>query len=149
MSQHWIKVKKLIPDAHMPELGTPGAAGADLYACMDTDCAAIAPGSILKIGTGLAVEIPPGYFGAIFARSGLSTKKGLRPGNCVGVIDSDYRGEIIVALRNDSRFDQLITNGERIAQLVIIPCVSPIFVEEEELSDTERGDGGFGSTGVK
>ena len=149
MSQHWIKVKKLRPDAHMPELGTPGAAGADLYACMDTDCAAITPGSILKIGTGLAVEIPPGYFGAIFARSGLSTKKGLRPGNCVGVIDSDYRGEIIVALRNDSRFDQLITNGERIAQLVIIPCVSPIFVEEEELSDTERGDGGFGSTGVK
>lgn len=149
MSQHWIKVKKLIPDAHMPELGTPGAAGADLYACMDTDCAAITPGSILKIGTGLAVEIPPGYFGAIFARSGLSTKKGLRPGNCVGVIDSDYRGEIIVALRNDSRFDQLITNGERIAQLVIIPCVSPIFVEAEELSDTERGEGGFGSTGVK
>lgn len=149
MSQHWIKVKKLIPDAHMPELGTPGAAGADLYACMDTDCATIAPGSILKIGTGLAVEIPPGYFGAIFARSGLSTKKGLRPGNCVGVIDSDYRGEIIVALRNDSRFDQLITNGERIAQLVILPCVSPIFVEAEELSDTERGEGGFGSTGVK
>lgn len=149
LSQHWIKVKKLRPDAHMPELGTPGAAGADLYACIDADGAGIHPGSVMKIGTGIAVEIPPGYFGAIFARSGLSTKKGLRPTNCVGVIDSDYRGEIIVALRNDTRYAQVISKGERIAQLVILPCVSPIFVEAEELSDTERGEGGFGSTGAK
>lgn len=133
----------------MPELGTPGAAGADLYARMKTDGQSIPPGGIVKIGTGIALEIPPGYFGAIFARSGLSTKKGLRPGNCVGVIDSDYRGEIIVALRNDTKYDQYVANGERIAQLLILPCVSPIFIEAEELSDTERGAGGFGSTGTK
>ena len=149
MNQHWIKVKKLRPDAHLPELGTPGAAGADLYACLDTDGQSVPPGGIVKIGTGLAMEIPAGYFGAVFARSGLSTKKGLRPGNCVGVIDSDYRGEIIVALRNDTKYDQYVANGERVAQLLILPCVSPIFMESGELSDTERGAGGFGSTGTE
>lgn len=100
------------------------------------------------MGTGLAVAIPDGYFGAIFARSGLSTKQGLRPANCVGVIDSDYRGEVIVALHNDSNDCQTYRNGDRIAQLVIMPYLSASFDEVDELDDTERGDGGFGHTGV-
>lgn len=149
MSQHWIKVKKLKPEAKLPELGTPGAAGADLCACIDAEFHVIQSGCVSKIPTGIAVEIPPGFFGAVFARSGIATKRGLRPANCVGVIDSDYRGEVIVALRNDTKFDAQIANGERIAQLVVMPCVSPIFVEAEELGDTERGSGGFGSTGTK
>jgi dUTP pyrophosphatase len=102
----------------------------------------------LKIGTGIAVEIPEGYFGAIFARSGLATKRGLRPANCVGVVDADYRGELIVALHNDTEFPQEVSEGERIAQLVIIPHLSVRFVEVDDLSSTERGEGGFGSTGT-
>ena len=108
----------------------------------------IKPQGTMKIHTGLAMEIPKGYFGAIFARSGMATKRGLRPANCVGVIDSDYRGEIIVALRNDSDSEQVITSGERIAQIVIMPYLPIEFNEVNSLEDTERGDGGFGSTGV-
>ena len=108
----------------------------------------IKPYGTMKIHTGLAMEIPRGYFGAIFARSGMATKRGLRPANCVGVIDSDYRGEIIVALRNDSDSEQVITSGERIAQIVIMPYLPIEFNEVNSLEDTERGDGGFGSTGV-
>lgn len=102
----------------------------------------------MKIGTGIAVEIPEGYFGAIFARSGLATKRGLRPANCVGVVDADYRGELIVALHNDTDFAQEVAEGERIAQLAIIPHLSVRFVEVDDLSSTERGEGGFGSTGT-
>ena len=106
------------------------------------------PGTTMKIGTGIAAEIPEGYFGAVFARSGLATKKGLRPANCVGVIDSDYRGEIIVALHNDSKEPQTIQAYERIAQIVILPYLDVSFEIVDELSDTERGEGGFGSTGT-
>jgi len=102
----------------------------------------------LKIGTGIAMEIPEGYFGAIFARSGLATKRGLRPANCVGVVDSDYRGEIIVALHNDTEFPQEVSEGERIAQIVIIPYLPVDFTEVDNLSSTVRGEGGFGSTGT-
>jgi len=102
----------------------------------------------LKIGTGIAMEIPEGYFGAIFARSGLATKRGLRPANCVGVVDSDYRGEIIIALHNDTEFPQEVSEGERIAQIVIIPYLPVDFTEVDNLSSTVRGEGGFGSTGT-
>lgn len=149
MSTHWIKTKKLREDAQLPTVGSYGAAGADLYACLSNDMTIIYPGETLKIPTGIAVEIPNGYFGAVFARSGLATKFGLRPANCVGVIDSDYRGEVMVALHNDSNAAVNIINGERIAQLVIIQHEHIIYMEAEELSETERGEGGFGSTGVK
>ena len=102
----------------------------------------------MKIGTGIAVEIPEGYFGAVFARSGLATKRGLRPANAVGVVDSDYRGELIVALHNDTDYAQEVADGERIAQLVIIPYLPVSFVEVDDLSSTDRGEGGFGSTGT-
>ena len=149
MSTHWIKTKKLRDGAHLPTTGSDGAAGADLYACLSNDMTIIYPGETLKIPTGIAVEIPDGYFGAVFARSGLATKFGLRPANCVGVIDSDYRGEVMVALHNDSNAAVNIINGERIAQLVIIQHEHIIYTEADELSDTGRGEGGFGSTGVK
>lgn len=149
MSTRWIKTKKLRDGAQLPTIGSDGAAGADLYACLSVDEIPIYPGETLKIPTGIAVEIPDGYFGAVFARSGLATKFGLRPANCVGVIDSDYRGEIIVALHNDSQFAVNIVNGERIAQLVVIHHENIIYTEADELSDTGRGEGGFGSTGVK
>ena len=102
----------------------------------------------MKIGTGIAVEIPEGYFGAIFARSGLATKRGLRPANCVGVVDADYRGELIVALHNDTDLVQEVAEGERVAQLAIIPYLPVNFVEVDDLSSTDRGEGGFGSTGT-
>lgn len=107
----------------------------------------IKPHETVKIGTGLAMEIPDGYFGAIFARSGLATKEGLRPANCVGVCDSDYRGEYIVVIHNDSEETRTITAGERIAQLVVMPYLPVTFDEVAELTDTNRGEGGFGSTG--
>ena len=141
-----IQVKKLRKDAILPTAGSAYAAGYDLYACMDAPVE-ILPHCTEKIGTGLSVAVPEGWFGAIFARSGLATKQGLRPANCVGVCDSDYRGEYIIALHNDGEKAQVISPGDRIAQLVILPCVNAEFEEEEALSDTERGNGGFGSTG--
>jgi len=145
----WIKTKKVRDGAKLPVTASKTAAGADLYACLAHDLASIACHQTVRIPTGLAMEIPEGYFGAIFARSGLATKSGLRPANCVGVIDSDYRGEVIVALHNDTDENRIIENGERIAQIVILPCQSMSFVETDTLSDTERGDGGFGSSGKK
>lgn len=144
-----IKVKKLRDGAKLPTQGSVKAAGYDLYACGDGYCeATIYPHETFKVGTGLAMAIPDGYFGAIFARSGLATKQGLRPANCVGVVDSDYRGEVIVALHNDSNDPQTYHNGDRIAQLVIMPYLAVGFDESDELDETERGDGGFGHTGV-
>jgi len=142
-----INIKKLNNNAAIPTRGSKYAAGYDLYACIDKPIT-IAAHCTEKIGTGLAVEIPEGYFGAIFARSGLATKQGLRPANCVGVCDSDYRGEYIVALYNDSNEAKLIMPGERIAQLSVIPFLEVEFNEVEELNETERGEGGFGSTGI-
>ena len=141
-----IQIQKLRENAILPTRGSASAAGYDLYACLDTDVQ-IAPGKTEKIGTGLAIAVPEGYFGAIFARSGLAAKEGLRPANCVGVADSDYRGEYIVALHNDSDVVRTVTPGERIAQLVVMPFLSVEFEEKESLDTTERGTGGFGSTG--
>ncbi len=141
-----INIKKLNPNAIIPTRGSEYAAGYELYACSEI-AIDIAPHSTVKVGTGLAVEIPHGYFGAIFARSGLATKRGLRPANCVGVCDEDYRGEYIVALHNDTDELMSIEPHERIAQLIVMPYLSVEFNEVNELSDTERGSGGFGSTG--
>ena len=145
----WIKTKKVRDGAKLPVTASKTAAGADLHACLGVDLVTVACHRTIKIPTGLAMEIPEGYFGAIFARSGLATKSGLRPANCVGVIDSDYRGEVIVALHNDTDENRIIENGERIAQIVILPCQNTNFVETDTLSGTERGDGGFGSSGKK
>ena len=141
-----IKIKKLRNDAVIPTKGSEYAAGYDLYACLDSSIW-IPAHETVKIPTGLAMELPLFTFGAIFARSGLATKQGLRPANCVGVCDSDYRGEYIVALHNDSDEPKLVIPGERIAQLVILPFVNINFLEVDELKETERGEGGFGSTG--
>lgn len=141
-----INIKKISPNAITPTYGSVDAAGADLYACIDADVT-IAPGETYLVKTGLSMEIPVGFAGLIYARSGLSTKKGLAPANKVGVIDSDYRGEIMVALYNQSDKPQTIEPGERIAQMVITPFIQGIFNEVDELSDTVRGEGGFGSTG--
>ena len=141
-----VKVMKLKPDATLPTRGSTSAAGYDLYACPETETVVIESGKTVKVGTGLAFEIPEGYFGAIFARSGLAVK-GLRPANCVGVADSDYRGEYIVALHNDSNADMVVSKGDRIAQLVVMPYLPVEFSEVEDLEKTERGAGGFGSTG--
>ena len=141
-----IKIKKLNENAMLPSRGSEYAAGYDLYACIMSPVV-IAPHQTVKIGTGLAMELPHGYFGAIFARSGLATKNGLRPSNCVGVCDEDYTGEYIVALHNDTDVPQTVNPLERIAQLVVMPYLPIEFVEVNELNDTERGDGGFGSTG--
>lgn len=141
-----IKIKKIKPDAVIPTRGSSSAAGYDLYACIDNDIV-IKPNENVKIGTGLAIAVPDGYFGAIFARSGLAAKQNLRPANCVGVADSDYRGEYIVALHNDSNESRIIKRGERIAQLVVMPFLPVEFLEVEELDETARGEGGFGSTG--
>jgi dUTP pyrophosphatase len=140
-----INFTRLHSNAVQPSQGSQWAAGYDLYSCGSY---IIEPHTTLKIGTGIAVEIPEGYFGAIFARSGLATKRGLRPANCVGVVDADYRGELIVALHNDTDFAQDVAEGERIAQLAIIPHLSVRFVEVDDLTSTERGEGGFGSTGT-
>lgn len=141
-----IEIKKLKDKAIIPTKGSKQAAGYDLYACTDEDVK-IAPHCTVKVGTGVAVAIPEGYFGAVYARSGLSAIQGLRPANCVGVVDSDYRGEIIVALHNDTDTEKTIDKNERIAQLVVMPYLSVDFHETDELDATERGSGGFGSTG--
>ena len=141
-----IKIKKMNDLAIIPRKGSEEAAGMDLYACID-DTIYISPHETVKIDTGIAVELPKGTFGAIFARSGLATKEGLAPANKVGVIDSDYRNSIIVALHNHSNVSRVINPGERIAQLVVIPYVPIEFKEVNELSETNRGFGGFGSTG--
>ena len=141
-----IPVKKLKPNAILPTYGSAGAAGADLYACLDTPVE-IAPGKTAFIPTGLAMEIPEGYAGLAYARSGLACKQDLAPANKVGVIDSDYRGEFMIALHNHGGEVRVVAHGERVAQLVITPVFTPGFTEVSELSDTKRGVGGFGSTG--
>ncbi len=141
-----IRVKKLNDNAILPTYGSLEAAGADLYACLE-EPVVIQPGESAFIPTGLSMELPRGYAGLIYARSGLACKKGLAPANKVGVIDSDYRGEFIVVLHNHGNVSREIAHGERIAQLVITPVFTPGFTEVEELSDTDRSAGGFGSTG--
>lgn len=140
---------KLLSDlAKVPTRGSDCSAGYDLYAATE-EPVEIAPHSTVKISTDIALEIPRGFFGGIFARSGLATKKGLRPANCVGVIDADYRGPIVVALHNDTDESVTIAAGERIAQLVAMPFLPIEFYTVDELSETGRGSGGFGSTGTK
>ena len=141
-----IKVKKLRPGAQLPTYGTAFSAGADLYACLE-EPVTIAPGETKKIPTGLAMEIPVGFAGLIYARSGLGTKQGLAPANKVGVVDSDYRGEFMVFLHNHSAEKRTVSHGDRVAQLVVTPVYTPGFEETDELTDTARGAGGFGSTG--
>lgn len=141
-----IEIKKLNENAVIPTRGSEQAAGYDLYAAT-TEPITILPHETAKIGTGLAIAVPDGYFGAIFARSGLASKQGLRPANCVGVADSDYRGEYIVALHNDTDSERTIAPKERIAQLVVMPYLAVEFEEVDTLSETARGEGGFGSTG--
>ena len=141
-----IPVKILSPGAILPTAGSRYAAGYDLRACLDVPVE-IPPHETGWIGTGLAVAVPEGYFGAVFARSGLASKQGLRPANCVGLCDSDYRGEYIIALHNDSAETRTVSPGDRIAQLVILPYAACVPVEAEELSESGRGTGGFGSTG--
>ena len=140
-----IKIKKLYEDSVIPTRGSEYAAGYDLYA---HEGATIKPQETAKIGTGVAIQPPKDTFGAVFARSGLAAKQGLRPANCVGVCDYDYTGEYIVALHNDSNEERVIEKGERIGQVVFIPYVNVTFVEVDELDATERGAGGFGSTGA-
>ena len=141
-----VRVKKLRQDAKLPTYGSIGAAGADLYAWLE-ESVTLQPGETVFITTGLSMEIPEGYVGLIYARSGLACKKGLAPANKVGVIDCDYRGEFIVALHNHGNCAQTVCHGDRIAQLVITPIIAPSFVEVDSLSDSARSFGGFGSTG--
>ena len=143
-----IRVKKLDARAELPMLGSELAAGADLRACLDAPLV-IAPGQTVLIHTGLALEIPAGYAGLVYARSGLATKRGLAPANKVGVIDADYRGEVMVALHNHGAEPQTIEHGERVAQLVVTPFLAVDYEEADDLADTARGTGGFGSTGTK
>jgi len=142
-----INIKLLNEFAKVPTRGSAAAAGYDLYVASEKDID-IAPHSTVKVNTGIAVEIPEGYFGGIYARSGLATKQGLRPANCTGVIDSDYRGPLIVALHNDTSEMQTVESGDRIAQLIIQPYLNVDFNVVNELTDTDRGEGGFGSTGT-
>lgn len=141
-----IRVRKLKERAILPTYGSTEAAGADLYACLE-EAITILPGESVFVPTGLAMEIPKGYAGLIYARSGLACKRGLAPANKVGVVDSDYRGEFMIVLHNHGSEPQIIAHGERIAQLVVTPVITPGFVEVESLSDTVRSAGGFGSTG--
>ena len=141
-----VKVKKLRDNARLPVYGTAFSAGADLCACLDGPVT-LAPGETRLISIGISMEIPEGYAGLVFARSGLATKRSLAPANKVGVIDSDYRGEFFVPLHNHGTVPQTIEDGERIAQMVLTPYLTAKFVEASELSDTVRGEGGFGSTG--
>lgn len=143
-----VEIKKLNNLAKTPTRGSEFAAGYDLYFASSYDVV-IEPHKTVMLGTGIAMEIPTGYFGAIFARSGMASKRSLRPSNCVGVVDCDYRNEVMVALHNDSDSPQIVKAHERIAQLVILPYQNIAFVETDTLSDTERGLGGFGSTGEK
>lgn len=142
-----VRIKKLNDRAIVPTYASPYSAGADLYSAMDE--ITIAPGETVLVKTGLALELPIGYAGLIYARSGLASKRGLAPANKVGVVDCDYRGEVMVALHNHSNSPQTVSAGERIAQLVIAPYIVADFEEADELSDTVRGEGGFGSTGTK
>ena len=144
-----IRLKKLSDNAVIPSYGTEFSAGADLYALLDGDELRINPGEQALIHTGISLEIPDGYAGFIFARSGLASKKGLAPANKVGVIDSDYRGEIMVPLFNHSSAPQSIENKERIAQIVFMPYLKAKFIESETLDNSLRAEGGFGSTGKK
>jgi dUTP pyrophosphatase len=146
MDRKTVRLKKLRPGAVVPTYGSPFSAGADLYACLD-GAVAVSPGDTAMIPTGWSLELPENHAGLVFARSGLASKRGLAPANKVGVIDSDYRGELIVALYNHGREAQTVEPGERIAQLVVTPVVPCAFVEADALSDTSRGGGGFGSTG--
>lgn len=141
-----IRVKKLREGALLPTYGTTQAAGADLYACLEAPLT-IFPGETAWVPTGLALEVPEGCAGLVYARSGLATKRGLAPANKVGVIDSDYRGEITVVLYNHGSEAQTISSGERIAQLIITPVLTPAYTETDRLTETLRGTGGFGSTG--
>lgn len=144
-----IRIKKLNDNAVIPVYGSEFAAGADLFACTGGETVTVGAGETEFIGTGIAVEIPDGYVGLICARSGISCKRGLAPANKVGVIDSDYRGEIKVALHNHSSVSQPVEDKERIAQLVIVPYLTADFEESDCLDDTKRGESGFGSTGRK
>lgn len=148
MIQETVRIKKLNDKAKIPTYGTDFAAGADLYACINDACE-IKSGETKLIKTGIALEVPVGYAGLIYARSGLASKKGLAPANKVGVVDADYRGEIMVALHNHSNETRIVEPDERIAQFVITPYLKANFDLVEELSDTTRGTGGFGSTGAK
>lgn len=143
-----LKIKKLDERAIIPTYGTEYSAGADLYN-MGGEAVSVAPGETVLIHTGLSIEIPEGYCGLIFARSGLATKRGLAPANKVGVVDSDYRGEWMVALHNHSDKTATVEGGERVAQMVVVPYLKAEFELADELSETERGAGGFGSTGRK
>lgn len=143
-----VRIKKLNDLAKIPTRGSKFSAGYDLYAATNYDIQ-IPPHSTVKIGTGLAMDISVGWFGAIFARSGIATKRGLRPANCVGVVDADFRNEVMVALHNDSNETMTVQAGERIAQLILLPYQDIDFKEVNELSNTDRGMGGFGSTGEK
>ncbi len=142
-----LSVKQLNPGAKLPTRGSALSAGYDLYACLEQSVT-IPPGETVPVGTGLAMALPEGWFAAIFARSGLAVKQGLRPANCVGVCDADYRGEYIVPLYNDSGAPRTVEHGERIAQMVLLPCRTLEFYLAETLDDTGRGEGGFGSTGT-
>ena len=144
-----IRVKKLHPGVKLPTYGSPDAAGADLYAHIPEGEIVIAPGETQMVHTGVCMELPRGFAGLIYARSGMATKRGLAPANKVGVVDCDYRGEVIVALHNHGESAQKIAAGERVAQLVVAPYITADFEEVDELSSTERGAGGFGSTGTK
>ena len=141
-----ISVKKLRQKAILPTFGSPESAGADLYACLEAPVE-VSPGQTVFIPTGLAMALPTGYVGLVYARSGLACKQDLAPANKVGVVDSDYRGEITVVLHNHGKKPQTVENGERIAQLLITPVLTPEYTLAEELSDTARSGGGFGSTG--
>ena len=143
-----IELKKLNENAVLPSRGSKEAAGYDLYALSDQPIE-IEPHKTVLVGTGLSMAIPDGYFGGVFARSGMASKRSLRPANCVGVIDSDYRGELMVPIHNDSEEKKVIEAKERIAQLIILPYLSVEFDEVEELDETARGESGFGSTGSK
>lgn len=147
----FIFFKKMNPNAIVPKYGSEDAACADLYACFDNvkEYFEIAPGETRLVKTGIAMEIPSTLAGCIFARSGLATKQGLAPANKVGIIDPDYRGEIMVALHNHSKEVRVISHGDRIAQIGFIPYVTASFLETDKLSESDRGSGGFGSTGSK
>ena len=141
-----MRVKKVRPNALIPTYGSAEAAGADLYACLDADVV-IEPGKTVFVPTGIAMAVPEGYAGLIYARSSMGAKRGLAPANKVGVIDSDYRGEVMVALHNHGTEVQTVCHGERVAQLLVTAVLAPAFEETDELDETVRGDGGFGSTG--
>ena len=142
-----IRFKKILPDAFVPTYGSDFAAGADLHALTEKEIT-VNPGQTVLVHTGIALEIPEGTVGLVFARSGLATKQGLAPANKVGVIDSDYRGEIMVSIYNQSNEERIIKNGDRIAQISSLPYYTALFEQSDLLDDTGRGEGGFGSTGI-